>query len=227
MKIAVVGTGYVGLVTGAGFSDFGHDVTCVDIDPNRVATLRKGEVPFYEPGLHDLIKRNANLGRLQFTTSTADGVAGAEVVFIAVGTPSSADGSADLSYVLEAARQIGAAMTQFTVVVTKSTVPVGTAARVKAAVGTTAKHAYAVASNPEFLKEGDAVNDFLKPARVVVGADDPKAVEVLRELYRSVLRTNDRIHVMDIPSAELTKYAANAMLATRISFMNELARLRS
>jgi len=225
MKIAVVGTGYVGLVTGAGFSDFGHDVTCVDIDPNRVATLRKGEVPFYEPGLHDLIKRNANLGRLQFTTSTAEGVAGAEVVFIAVGTPSSADGSADLSHVLEAARQIGAAMTQFTVVVTKSTVPVGTAARVKAAVGTTAKHAYAVASNPEFLKEGDAVNDFLKPARVVVGADDPKAVEVLRELYRSVLRTNDRIHVMDIPSAELTKYAANAMLATRISFMNELARL--
>ena len=225
MNIAVVGTGYVGLVTGTGFSDFGHDVTCVDIDPKRVETLRQGEVPFYEPGLHDLIKRNVKLGRLHFTTSTAEAVANAEIVFIAVGTPSADDGSADLSYVVEAAKQIGAAITGFTVVVTKSTVPVGTADKVRAAVASTAKHPFAVASNPEFLKEGDAVNDFLKPARVVVGADDPKAVELLRELYRGVLRTNDRIQVMDIKSAELTKYAANCMLAVRISFMNELARL--
>jgi len=225
MKIAVVGTGYVGLVTGAGFSDFGHDVTCVDIDPARVETLKKGEVPFYEPGLHDLIERNARLGRLHFTTQTAEAVAGAEIAFIAVGTPSADDGSADLSYVMEAAKQIGAALTGFTVIVTKSTVPVGTAAKVKEAVGSTAKQPFAVASNPEFLKEGDAVNDFLRPARVIVGADDPQAIAVLRELYRGVLRTNDRIQVMDIPSAELTKYAANAMLATRISFMNELSRL--
>ncbi|HEY4176120.1 MAG TPA: UDP-glucose/GDP-mannose dehydrogenase family protein [Kofleriaceae bacterium] len=225
MKIAVVGTGYVGLVTGTGFSDFGNDVTCVDIDPKRVEILRSGEVPFYEPGLHDLIKRNTRLGRLRFTTSTAEAVANAEVVFIAVGTPSADDGSADLSYVTEAAKQIGAAMTGFTVVVTKSTVPVGTAERVRAALASTTTQPFAVASNPEFLKEGDAVNDFLKPARVVVGTDNPRATEVLRELYRGVLRTNDRIQVMDIKSAELTKYAANCMLAVRISFMNELARL--
>ena len=225
MKIAVIGTGYVGLVTGTGFSDFGHDVTCVDIDEKRVATLMRGEIPFFEPGLSDLVKRNAGLNRLKFTTSTADAVAGAQIVFIAVGTPSSADGSADLSYVFEAAKQIGAAITGFTVVVTKSTVPVGTAKKVHEAVASTAKHPFAVASNPEFLKEGDAVNDFLKPARVVVGAEDPRAIDLLRELYRGVLRTNDRIHLMDIASAELTKYAANAMLATRISFMNELSRL--
>jgi UDPglucose 6-dehydrogenase len=225
MKIAVVGTGYVGLVTGAGFSDFGHEVTCVDIDPKRVATLKAGEVPFYEPGLHDLIRRSTRIDRLKFTTNTAEAVAGSEIVFIAVGTPSDEDGSADLKYVVEAAKQIGAALTGFTVVVTKSTVPVGTADKVKAAVASTTKHAFAVASNPEFLKEGAAVEDFLKPARVIIGADDPRAIEVLRNLYRTVLRTNDRVQVMDIKSAELTKYAANAMLATRISFMNELARL--
>jgi UDPglucose 6-dehydrogenase len=225
MKIAIVGTGYVGLVTGAGFSDFGHDVTCVDIDAARIAKLRQGEVPFYEPGLHDLITRNEQLGRLHFTTSTAEAVAGAQVAFIAVGTPSADDGSADLSYVLEAARQIGAAMTGFTVVVTKSTVPVGTAEKVRAAVASSTRHAFAIASNPEFLKEGDAVNDFLKPARVILGVDDPRAADVLRDAYRAVLRTSDRVHVMDIKSAELTKYAANCMLATRISFMNELARL--
>lgn len=225
MKIAVVGTGYVGLVTGAGFSDFGHDVTCVDIDARRVETLRRGEVPFYEPGLHDLIKRNAGLDRLHFTTSTTEAVAGAETVFIAVGTPSGEDGSADLDHVIAAAKQIGAALTGFAVIVTKSTVPVGTAAKVRAAVASTTKHPFAVASNPEFLKEGDAVNDFLRPARVVVGAEDPQAIAVLRELYRGMLRTSDRVQVMDIASAELTKYAANAMLATRISFMNELSRL--
>ncbi len=225
MKIAVVGTGYVGLVTGAGFSDFGHDVTCVDIDAKRVETLTRGEVPFYEPGLHDLIKRNAGLDRLHFTTSTVDAVAGAEIVFIAVGTPSGEDGSADLNHVLEAAKQIGAALTGFAVIVTKSTVPVGTAAKVRTAVASATTHPFAVASNPEFLKEGDAVNDFLRPARVIVGAEDPQAITVLRELYRGMLRTSDRVQVMDIASAELTKYAANAMLATRISFMNELSRL--
>ncbi|HEX4421783.1 MAG TPA: UDP-glucose/GDP-mannose dehydrogenase family protein [Kofleriaceae bacterium] len=225
MKIAVIGTGYVGLVTGAGFSDFGHDVTCVDIDRTRVEALRRGEIPIYEPGLSDLVKRNAALGRLRFTTSTAEAVPGAQAVFIAVGTPSSDDGSADLSFVLEAARQIGAALDGFAIIVTKSTVPVGTADRVRAAVGETARHEFAVASNPEFLKEGDAVNDFLKPARVIIGAEDPRAATALRELYRGVLRTNDRIQVMDTRSAEITKYAANAMLATRISFMNELARL--
>jgi UDPglucose 6-dehydrogenase len=225
VKIAVIGTGYVGLVTGAGFSDFGHDVTCVDIDPKRIELLERGEIPFHEPGLPELVARNAKLGRLRFTTATAEAVATAKVVFIAVGTPSAQDGSADLSYVLEAARQIGAALTGFTVVITKSTVPVGTADHVRAAVASSSKHDFAVASNPEFLKEGDAVDDFLKPARVIVGAEDQRAIDLLRDLYRGVLRTNDRIQVMDIRSAELTKYAANAMLATRISFMNELARL--
>ncbi len=225
MKIGVVGTGYVGLVTGAGFADFGHDVTCVDVDAERVEKLRRGEVPFYEPGLHDLIKRNTTLERLRFTTKTAEAVAGAQIVFIAVGTPSSPDGSANLSYVIEAAQQIGQALTGYAVIVTKSTVPVGTGDKVRQAVAGVAKHPFAVASNPEFLKEGDAVNDFRKPARVVVGVDDPKALELLRELYRGVVRTNDRMHVMDIRSAEITKYAANCMLATRISFMNELSRL--
>ena len=225
MNFAVIGTGYVGLVTGAGFADFGHDVTCVDVDSERIATLLRGEVPFYEPGLHDLLKRNSSLGRLKFTTSTKDAVAGAEVVFIAVGTPSSEDGSADMKYVVEAARQIAAAIVRFTVIVTKSTVPVGTADKIREVVRDTTSVEFAIASNPEFLKEGDAVNDFLRPARGIVGVDDPRATDVMRNLYRSVLRTNDRLQVMDVRSAELTKYAANAMLATRISFMNELARL--
>jgi UDPglucose 6-dehydrogenase len=225
MRIAVVGTGYVGLVTGAGFADFGHDVTCVDIDETRVQKLRAGEVPFYEPGLHDLIKRNTTLERLRFTTSTKEAVEGSQIAFIAVGTPSSPDGSANLQYVIDAAKQIGEAMTGFTVIVTKSTVPVGTGDKVREAVKSVAKHPFAVASNPEFLKEGDAVNDFRKPARVVVGVDDPKALEILREVYRGVVRTNDRLHVMDIHSAEITKYASNCMLAVRISFMNELSRL--
>ncbi len=225
MKIAVVGTGYVGLVTGAGFADFGHDVRCVDIDPARVAQLRGGTIPMYEPGLQELVRRNSDLHRLTFTTSMTEGVTGAALVFICVGTPSQPDGSADLSYVLEAARQIGTAIEGFTVIVTKSTVPVGTADQVRAAIREVTQQRFTVASNPEFLKEGDAVNDFLRPARVIVGADDPKAVELLRDAYRGVLRTNDRIQVMDIRSAELTKYAANAMLATRVSFMNELALL--
>ena len=223
MKIAVVGTGYVGLVTGAGFSDFGHQVTCVDVDASRIDALNRDEIPFHEPGLHELVARNTKLGRLRFTTAMADAVAGAQIVFIAVGTPSDGDGAADLSFVLEAARQIGVALTGFTVVITKSTVPVGTADRVREMVGSTTSHEFEVASNPEFLKEGDAVNDFLKPARVIIGVEHPRALELLRELYRGMLRTSDRIQVMDVRSAELTKYAANAMLATRISFMNELA----
>ncbi len=225
MKIVVVGTGYVGLVTGAGFSEFGHTVTCVDIDPKRVEALQRGQIPIHEPGLDELVRRNSALGRLSFTTSTADAVPGAQAVFIAVGTPSSHDGAADLQYVLAAARDIGRSIDGFTVVVTKSTVPVGTADKVRKAIQGVTDRPFAVASNPEFLKEGDAVNDFLKPARVVIGADDARAVDTLRSLYHGMLRTNDRIMVMDIASAELTKYAANAMLATRISFMNELSRL--
>jgi len=225
VKIAVIGTGYVGLVTGAGFSDFGHDVTCVDIDQKRIDGLKRLEMPFHEPGLYDLVRRNAQLERLHFTTSTVDALAGAELAIIAVGTPSNEDGSADLKYVVQAAREIGAALTNFTVVVTKSTVPVGTSEMVREAVASTAKQPFCVASNPEFLKQGDAVNDFLKPARVIVGADDPRGAELLRDLYRSMLRTNDRIQVTDIKSAELAKYAANCMLAVRISFMNELSRL--
>jgi len=215
----------VGLVTGAGFAEFGHDVTCVDVDEKRVAALRAGTIPFFEPGLPELVRRNENVGRLKFTTAIAEGVADSQLVFIAVGTPSREDGSADLSYVDAAAADIGRALTGFTVVVTKSTVPVGTAERVRAQLAATTKHPFAVASNPEFLKEGDAVDDFLKPARVIIGVDNERAERLLRELYRGVLLTNDRVQVMDIKSAELTKYAANAMLATRISFMNELARL--
>jgi UDPglucose 6-dehydrogenase len=223
MKIAVIGTGYVGLVSGAGFSDFGHDVTCVDIDSSRVEALRRGECPIHEPGLPELVRRNAQLGRLRFTTSTAEAVPGALIVFIAVGTPSGSDGSADMQYVYEAARNIGRAINGFTVVVNKSTVPIGTADKVREIIAKETKHPFAVASNPEFLKEGDAVNDFLKPARVVLGTDDARALDLLREVYRGVMRTGDRIQAMDIRSAEMTKYAANAMLATRISFMNEVA----
>ncbi|MGE0870191.1 MAG: UDP-glucose/GDP-mannose dehydrogenase family protein [Kofleriaceae bacterium] len=225
MQIAVIGTGYVGLVTGAGFAELGHRVACVDVDAARIERLSRGELPIHEPCLDDLVARNAALGRLTFTTSIDSAVAGAHVVFIAVGTPSLPSGAADLSYVLGAARDIGRALRGFAVVVTKSTVPVGTADKVRAAVAEHAPHAFAIASNPEFLKEGDAVNDFLKPARIVIGTDDPRALALLRELYRGILRSSDRIIAMDIRSAELTKYASNAMLATRISFMNELSRL--
>ncbi len=225
MKIAVIGSGYVGLVAGAGFSDFGNHVTCVDIDPSRIERLRRGEIPFHEPGLADLVQRNARQGRLVFTTDTADAVRDTEVVFLAVGTPSLPDGSADLRYVLEAARQVGRGLTGYTVIVNKSTVPVGTGDLVRATVAEVTTQPFTVASNPEFLKEGDAINDFLKPARVILGADDPQAIDILRRLYGGFLRTSDRIQVMDLRSAELTKYAANAMLATRISFMNELAAL--
>src|SRR3954466_1322948 len=225
MKIAVIGSGYVGLVAGAGFSDFGNHVTCVDIDQARIERLRRGEIPFHEPGLSDLVQRNARQGRLVFTTDTAEAVRDTEVVFLAVGTPSLPDGSADLRYVLEAARQVGRGLTGFTVIVNKSTVPVGTGDLVRRTVAEVTTQPFTVASNPEFLKEGDAINDFLKPARVILGADDPQAIGILRRLYGGFLRTSDRIQVMDLRSAELTKYAANAMLATRISFMNELAAL--
>ncbi len=225
MRIAVLGTGYVGLVAGAGFADFGNDVTCVDIDAGKVERLRRGEIPIYEPGLEALVAHNVAEGRLHFTTETTKAVQGAEIVFIAVGTPPAADGSADLSQVLTAARDIGRAMTKFTVIVTKSTVPVGTAARVEAAAAEVAKVPFAVASNPEFLKEGDAVNDFMKPDRVILGSNDQRAIELLRKLYAPLVRTNDRCLVTDPISAELTKYAANAFLATRISFMNDMANL--
>ncbi|MBC7977155.1 MAG: UDP-glucose/GDP-mannose dehydrogenase family protein [Myxococcales bacterium] len=225
MKLAVIGSGYVGLVTGAGFSDFGNTVTCVDIDTSRIERLRRGEIPFHEPGLSELVQRNARQGRLLFTTDTLEAVRDAEIVFLAVGTPSRPDGSADLSYLFEAARQVGRGLAQSTIIVTKSTVPIGTGDQVREAIAQVTTQPFSVASNPEFLKEGDAINDFLKPARVIIGADDPHAIDVLRRLYTGFLRTSDRIQVMDLRSAELTKYAANAMLATRISFMNELSAL--
>jgi UDPglucose 6-dehydrogenase len=225
MRIAVLGTGYVGLVAGAGFSDFGNEVTCVDIDAAKVERLRRGEIPIYEPGLEKLVQHNVAEERLHFTTDIAEAVANAEIVFIAVGTPSAHDGSADLTQVLTAARDVGRAITRFTVVVTKSTVPVGTAAKVEAAIAEVSKVPFAVASNPEFLKEGDAVNDFMKPDRVILGSNDQRAIDVLRKLYAPLVRTNDRCLVTDPISAELTKYAANAYLATRISFMNDMANL--
>jgi UDPglucose 6-dehydrogenase len=225
MQIAVIGTGYVGLVAGAGFADFGNDVTCVDIDADRIARLRLGEVPIYEPGLSRLISRNAPAGRLQFTTDAAAAVAGADVVFLAVGTPQGDGGAADLEHLFAAAAAVGRALTGWTVIVTKSTVPVGTSERLRAIIAAETDHDFAVAANPEFLKEGDAVADFMKPARVILGCDDDRALQVLRSLYAPFVRTNNRIQVMDTRSAELTKYAANAMLATRVSFMNEIALL--
>jgi UDPglucose 6-dehydrogenase len=223
MQLAVVGTGYVGLVAGAGFADFGNDVACVDVDAGKIARLLRGEVPIYEPSLDTLIAKNVKAGRLRFSTGVAEAIRGAEVVFIAVGTPPAADGSADLSAVFAVARTIGENLNGYKVVATKSTVPVGTADRIEEILKGLTAHPFGVASNPEFLKEGNAINDFMKPDRVVIGSSDPKAREVLRHLYTPLARTSDRIHTMDARSAELTKYAANALLATRISFMNDLA----
>jgi UDPglucose 6-dehydrogenase len=225
MRLAVLGTGYVGLVAGAGFADFGNDVVCVDIDAEKVARLRRGELPIYEPGLESLVLRNVGEKRLMFTTDVTEAVKGAEVVILAVGTPSSHDGSADLSQVLSAAQAVGRAIEGYTVIVTKSTVPVGTAAKVTTAVKAVTKHPFAVVSNPEFLKEGDALNDFMKPDRIIIGTEDERAREMLRHLYAPFVRTNDRVLFMDAVSAELTKYAANAYLATRISFINDVANL--
>lgn len=230
MNITVIGTGYVGLVTGACFAEMGHHVTCVDIDAAKVAGLRRGELPIYEPGLQPIVVRNAADGRLLFTTSLADALAPARVVFIAVGTPPGEDGSADLSHVLGVAREIGRHLDGYRVIVTKSTVPVGTADRVRAAVaaelaGRGAEIEFDVASNPEFLKEGAAVEDFMKPDRIVVGVDSQRAREVMRELYQDFSRNHDRILFMGLRDAEMTKYAGNSMLATKISFMNEIANL--
>ena len=225
MQLAILGTGYVGLVAGAGFAETGNDVICVDVDPDKVARLQRGEVPIYEPGLPSLVDRNAKAGRLKFSTDVAAAVAQAEVVFLAVGTPSAHDGSADLSQVLDAATTVARAITSFTVIVTKSTVPVGTADKLFDHIKAHTTTPFAVVSNPEFLKEGDAINDFMKPDRVIIGTTDARAEALLRHLYEPFVRTNDRICVMDARSAELTKYASNAMLATRISFMNEIANL--
>lgn len=223
MHIAVIGTGYVGLVAGAGFADFGNDVMGVDVDASKIAMLNEGKIPIYEPGLDDLIAANRRAGRLTFSTDVAGAIEKADVVFIAVGTPQSKDGSADLSAVFAVAETIGKHMNGHKVVATKSTVPVGTADRVREIIGRHTAHPFSVASNPEFLKEGDAVNDFMKPDRVVLGVSDDRARDVLRSLYAPFVMTNDRILVMDPRSAELAKYAANAMLAVRISFMNDLA----
>jgi UDPglucose 6-dehydrogenase len=225
MKICVIGTGYVGLVAGAGFADMGNDVVCCDIDQAKIDGLKKGVMPIYEPGLDKLVVNNAAEGRLTFTTNVAEGVAGAEVVLLAVGTPPGPDGSADLKYIFKAAEDVGQALTGWAVIVTKSTVPVGTGDKIEAIIKKVTKHEFGVASNPEFLKEGDALNDFMKPDRVVIGADDKRSIETLRALYAPFTRTSDRMLVMERRSAELTKYAANSMLATRISFMNDLSNL--
>jgi UDPglucose 6-dehydrogenase len=223
MKIAVVGTGYVGLVVGACFAETGNDVACIDKDARKIRLLNKGQIPIYEPGLEEIVRRNRSEKRLTFTMSLPDAVKRAAVVFIAVGTPTGEDGSADLKYVLAAAREVARSLGGYTVIVDKSTVPAGTADLVHAEMAKVAKHPFTVVSNPEFLKQGAAVEDFLKPDRVVIGTSDPKAAKIMRELYRPFTRTGAPIMVMDTASAEVCKYAANAMLATRISFMNEVA----
>jgi UDPglucose 6-dehydrogenase len=225
VKIAVVGTGYVGLVTGTCFAESGHTVTCLDVDERKIATLRAGGIPIYEPGLEELVRRNARDGRLKFSTSYPDSIPDAEIVFIAVGTPPGENGEADLQYVLAAAKQIGQHLGRYTVIVDKSTVPVGSADRVVEAVKSVSKFPFDVVSNPEFLKEGAAIDDFMRPDRVVVGVASEKAKSVMAELYAPFVRAEQPILFMDVRSAELTKYAANAMLATRISFMNEMATL--
>lgn len=230
MNIAIVGTGYVGLVSGACFAEMGIDVTCVDINPEKIKCLLNGEIPIYEPGLDDLVKRNVEAGRLHFTTDLTTCLDNVEVVFSAVGTPPDEDGSADLQYVLEVARTFGRNIKKYTILVTKSTVPVGTAKKVKAVIEEELTERgeqidFEVASNPEFLKEGAAIKDFMSPDRVVVGVESNRAKKVMERLYRPFQMNNYRLYFMDIPSAEMTKYAANAMLATRISFMNDIANL--
>jgi len=225
VKIAVVGTGYVGLVTGTCLAETGHTVTCVDLDQSKIDTLKNGGVPIYEPGLEELIRRNAKEKRLHFTTSTAEAMLDTEVAFIAVGTPRGEGGEADLSYVLAAAEQIGRNIEKYTVVVNKSTVPVGSAERVASVIEKVAKGPFDVVSNPEFLKEGAAIDDFMRPDRIVVGVTSERARAVMAELYSTFVRTEQPVLFMDPRSAELTKYAANSMLATRISFMNDIATL--
>ena len=223
MNITIFGSGYVGLVAGACFAETGNDVTCVDTNTSKIENLKNGKIPIYEPGLEDLIKRNFKNKRLQFTTSAKEAVEQAEVIFIAVGTPQDEDGSADLTYVLSVAETIGKFMNGPKIVVDKSTVPVGTGRKVKAKIEEFSKFPVEVVSNPEFLKEGAAIDDFMRPDRVVIGASSPKAFHVMKELYAPFVRTNHPILEMDVESAEMTKYAANSMLATRVSFMNEIA----
>ena len=230
MNIAIVGTGYVGLVSGTCFAEMGAHVTCVDVDAQKIEKLKNGNMPIYEPGLEELVKRNVGFERLKFTTDLTEVLDDVEVVFSAVGTPPDEDGSADLKYVLAVARQFGQNINKYTILVTKSTVPVGTAKKVKAAIQEELDKRgvdipFDVASNPEFLKEGAAIKDFMSPDRVVVGTESEKAKEVMTRLYRPLMLQNFRVIFMDIPSAEMTKYAANAMLATRISFMNDIANL--
>lgn len=231
MKVTAIGTGYVGLVTGACLAEMGNHVVCLDVNPEKIRVLNAGEIPIHEPGLLEVVRRNVAAGRLQFTTDVDQAVHHGTLLFIGVGTPPDEDGAADLQYVVAAARSIGARMTDYKVIVDKSTVPVGTAERVKAAIQDELEkrgrggQAYAVVSNPEFLKEGAAVEDFMKPDRIIVGSDDEQATLLMRAIYAPFNRTQDRMLVMDVKSAEFTKYAANAMLATRISFMNELALL--
>jgi len=230
MKISIIGTGYVGLVSGACLAEVGNHVLCLDLNPEKIAILESGGIPIFEPGLEAMVKRNVAAGRLLFTTNIEESVAFGQVQFIAVGTPPDEDGSADLKHVVSAARSIGRHMTDRKVIVDKSTVPVGTADKVRAAIleeqaMRSVNVPFSVVSNPEFLKEGAAVEDFMKPDRIVVGAEDAHAIEVMRALYAPFQRNHERVIVMDVKSAELTKYAANAMLATRISFMNELALL--
>jgi len=230
MKITVIGTGYVGLVSGTCLAEVGNDVLCLDVDAGKIRILNEGGIPIHEPGLEVMVARNKAAGRLRFTTDVAEAVAWGTIQFIAVGTPPDEDGSADLQYVVAAARSIGRHMSDYRMVVDKSTVPVGTADKVRAAIAEELKARgadipFSVVSNPEFLKEGAAVDDFMKPDRIIVGAEDARAVELMHQLYAPFQRNHERLIVMDVRSAELTKYAANAMLATRISFMNELANL--
>ena len=230
MNVTIIGTGYVGLVSGACLADAGNSILCLDLDGDKIGLLNRNQIPIYEPGLEPIVKRNREAGRLTFSTDVPASVAHADLQIIAVGTPPGEDGSADLRHVLAAARSIGKHMQQYKVIATKSTVPVGTADKVRAVIQEElekrkADIEFAVVSNPEFLKEGAAVEDFMRPDRVVVGADDPKAIQVMRALYAPFQRNHERLLLMDVRSAELTKYAANAMLATRISFMNELANL--
>lgn len=230
MKISIVGTGYVGLVTGTCFAEVGIDVSCVDVDEKKIENLKKGIIPIYEPGLEEMVHRNVEKGRLHFSTNLASTLDGTEVVFSAVGTPPDEDGSADLKYVLDVAREVGKNMNDYVLIVTKSTVPVGTAAKVKKAIQEElekrgAKIDFDVASNPEFLKEGAAVDDFLKPDRIVVGIESKKAENIMKRLYKPFTLNGHPVIMMDVPSAEMTKYAANSMLATKISFMNDIANL--
>lgn len=225
MNIAIIGSGYVGLVAGACFADTGNDVICVDNDPEKIDALQNGRIPIYEPGLTDIVERNVKAERLKFTTSLPDAVKASEIIFIAVGTPQDEDGSADLTHVIDVAKGIGRAMNGPKIVVDKSTVPVGTGKLVKDTIQALTPHPVEVVSNPEFLKEGAAIDDFMKPDRVVIGASSEYAAEVMKDLYAPFVRTNRPILVMDVPSAEMTKYAANSMLAARVSFMNEIATL--